>query len=809
MTQFVIERPPKNDLELWWTVRAMWGVKIPRTKVCEHHNTPFEAFADAYFARHTQAMWLGSRGFSGKSFTLSLLGLTEMACLGAFISILGGSGAQAQRVQEAMNDLWHRESAPRHLLVKPPTKFDTELTNGGKARTLMASQTSVRGLHPSRLRYDEVDESELSIVTAALGQTMRKQNYLGEMIETNTVFSSTHTYPDGPVTYLKRDFEEKQFGLYSWCYKDTANPVDGWLDPNEVERKRKEIPAQMWCFPAGQRVWNPNGTSTGIEHARIDVLSGDGSRRRVVKKWSRDVVDEEIIVMDVQGVPEPIRVTPNHEILTRDGWKNAGELTPYRSSQYNPATKLSGVGDMLVTPKRTLKEGGDFELGWFVGLYIAEGSIKKDGKNNRIDIACHEDEAELWKERLDKLSIANWYQHTGPGSAPRFEWKILRCHGRGRVLQISHRVLKSLLEDYTDLSQTARNKRLYELPSEEGFASGVLRGWIEGDGSVTKAGYVGITYSRDLATQMTQLATDLGYSANHRTAVNQGHSRNLAHRITISKTDKQGALISGPDCVYRRIKWIRREKYTGKVYDLEVAGQHTYVCGGVVVHNSNEYDILEPNFEGRAIDEESVERMFDVRWDIVDGKEAVYYQFLKPRDDRDYVTGVDWAKKKDFTVIVTWDTTVMPWKLAAFERINRRPWPAMIARLNKRWAMYGGLVISDSLGIGSVINDYIEYPRGAYKEHLVEYSMAGKVRSDMITEFVQGVENGNFLAPRVKWMYDEFRFVTPDNLYNYTSSAHLPDSIAATALAWTARKKTAHRGVQVISITRETSPWKI
>ena len=204
---------------------------------------------------------------------------------------------------------------------------------------------------------------------------------------------------------------------------------------------------------------------------------------------------------------------------------------------------------------------------------------------------------------------------------------------------------------------------------------------------------------------------------------------------------------------------------------------------------NNEYDILEPNFEGRAIDEEAVEKMFDPEWDIVDGKEGYYYQFLQPRDDRDYVTGVDWAKMKDFTVITTWDTTVLPWKLAAFERLNRRSYPEMIGRLNKRWAMYGGQVVSDSTGIGTVVSDYIEFPKGSTRRDLTEINFAGRVRSEMVTEVVQAVENGDLLAPRVKSMYDEFRFVTPADLYNVGSTAHLPDTISSTAMSQACEKE--------------------
>lgn len=479
MSQFVITRPPQNDTELYWATAATWGVKVPRVKVCDDHQTPFDAFSDAYFARHPQAMWLGSRGFSGKTFTMSLLGMMEMTYLGAFVSILGGSGAQAMRVQESMNELWFRDSAPKQLLAKAPTKFDTYLTNGGKARTLMASQTSVRGPHPSRLRIDEIDEAELAIIQASLGQPMRQKSKVPGVgtIETSTVFSSTHTYPDGPVTYYKREFEEKGFPVWTWCYKETSQKLDekgevydGWLDPLEIERKRQEIPAQMW---------------------------------------------------------------------------------------------------------------------------------------------------------------------------------------------------------------------------------------------------------------------------------------------------------------------------------------------------KNEYDILEPNFEGRAMDEESVEKMFDPEWDIVDGEEGAYYEFMQPRPDRDYITGADWAKKKDYTIIITWDTTFFPWKMAAFERINKRPWPVMIERLNKRWEKYGGKVVSDDTGIGDVVNDLIRFPKGTRVTDLTRITMAGKIRQDMVTELVQGVESGDLWCPRVKTMYDDFRFATPDDLYNSGSTFHLPDTVAASALAWTERKRENRRETGVVSITRDSSPWKM
>ncbi|GAA2555105.1 hypothetical protein GCM10010423_65350 [Streptomyces levis] len=468
--KFVLDRPPANDEELWWWVWATWGVRIPRQRVCPGHCAPFDAFAEAFFARSSVNIWKASRGFGGKTQLLSILGMSELVALGAFVTILGGSGAQSQRVHETMTEAWHFKGAPKSLLLRDPTKFDTFLTNGGKARTLMASTKSVRGPHPQRMRLDEIDEMEMNVLTSAQGQPMGKLNKEGQFLETNTVMSSTHQYPDGTMTQILKRAKEQEWPVFHWCFRESANPIDGWLTWEEINRKKREITKQMW---------------------------------------------------------------------------------------------------------------------------------------------------------------------------------------------------------------------------------------------------------------------------------------------------------------------------------------------------EAEYELQEPSFEGRAIDEEAVEAMFRPELGISEGKEGKYIELERPRNDRDYITGVDWAKSRDYTVIETYDATEEPWRLVAFERIARRPWPVMVDRLNKRWERYGGKVGHDATGVGSVIDDLIKVPRGLRKEDCEGITMAGRLRSDIITDYVSAVENGMFLCPRIIWMYDEHRYVTPDDLYNLSSSAHLPDSIAAGVLAYAMRSKW-HRVVATPdyeSMSRTTSPW--
>ena len=239
--QFTIPIQTEQDLKdfLWLS----WGVRIPDVQVCPHHTTPWRAFADAYFAKSPVSVWKGSRGFGGKTFMLSCLGLTEACTLKANVNILGGSGAQSERVHEYHRDrFWTYEDAPKQLLLNDPSQYESKLVWGNKIEALMASQASVRGPHPQRLRLDEVDEMKLAILDAAQGQPM-----MGDTgIAVQTVMSSTHQYSNGTMTEILKRASLRGWPVYEWCYKETSNPIDGWLSQAEIESKRTVVTDQMW-----------------------------------------------------------------------------------------------------------------------------------------------------------------------------------------------------------------------------------------------------------------------------------------------------------------------------------------------------------------------------------------------------------------------------------------------------------------------------------------------------------------------------------------------------------------------------------
>jgi hypothetical protein len=245
-----LERIPQDDDELWWLVQAVWGYRIAREQVCEGHVAPMTAFADAFFARHENAIWIASRGLGGKSTLLAILGLTYAVCYGNGVSIVGGSGQQTERIHDTMRLAWDHPNAPVELIRGDLTVTKTRLKNGGNITALAASETSVRGPHPSLMLVDELDAfPKLSLLHSAMGQPMTAKGRPAQ-----SVFSSTWHLPDGPVSHMVERLRDPDdpFGegdtcaYYEWCMEESSAPPTGWLSQDERERARRRVTKQVW-----------------------------------------------------------------------------------------------------------------------------------------------------------------------------------------------------------------------------------------------------------------------------------------------------------------------------------------------------------------------------------------------------------------------------------------------------------------------------------------------------------------------------------------------------------------------------------
>lgn len=209
---------------------------------------------------------------------LALLAHCEADTLAADVTILGGSGEQSQRVVEYLQ---------RFSGDEENTQRRTRYMNGGLVTALMASSKSARGPHPQRMRLDEVDEMELAILDAAMGQPMSARG-----IPKQTVMSSTHHYPDATFSEVIRRAGEKGWPIYEWCYKETSAEPEGWLTQEEIESKRGEVTDSMW--KAEYDLQEPSPEDRAILPEKVDAC------------FSKDLGEREGKLNEVIEIEPPI-----------------------------------------------------------------------------------------------------------------------------------------------------------------------------------------------------------------------------------------------------------------------------------------------------------------------------------------------------------------------------------------------------------------------------------------------------------------------------------------------------------------------
>ncbi len=694
--QYVLNSYPKTDEELYHYVRAVWGWTIPNTPVCPNHTTPFRAFADAYFARHPIVIWKASRGFGGKTNTLGLLGQSEASFLSAQVSILGGSGAQSTRVYEAGVEAWQSPHAPKQLL-QATNRYITRFNNDAWIETLMASQRSVRGTHPQRLRMDEIDEMDLEILEASLGTVMDGRRGKQRGIVSQIVMSSTHQYPDKTMSAMLGRARENNWPVYEWCISRGAiiTTSRGGVKIEDVH--------------PGDRVW----TRSGWREVQHLTLMG---------------VKPTVEVCLASG--RVLACTADHRIAVPGGWAQAGSLTA-------GSVVLTQADPTVTTPIGTL-----VGVGGVVGVPLGAGRLGGPPVVTPVD---------------------------GGVDHPQMVGVDAVAHPAGVVDLLARDVMAKQAHD-----GTVHHALAPRLAVDDAVAIGTP----DGTGP--------------------QPAPSLAFGSAIEQVVDVSH----------------GAIVP--------------------VYDIGVHGEHEFVANGVIVHNcyrecmnpvdgwltqkevdtkrtvvpkamwDAEYDLQEPSFEGRAIDGSAVDYAFSEAL----GKTDKDYWRDKDHNANNlmHVTGIDWAKERDLTVLATFDTQDEDvWRCVQWECFNRIPWPAQVAKAEAQYRRYGGTLAHDATGIGNVLADLFDADlRRRNKGRFYDITLNGAVRATIFTDYITAIEDGRIAYPMIERAYNEHRYATMDDLFG---RGHPPDSVVAGAIAWHVRDSLRRGGLQVpISMTRPVNP---
>lgn len=240
----------------------------------------------------------------------------------------------------------------------------------------------------------------------------------------------------------------------------------------------------------------------------------------------------------------PLRATGEHKFWTRSGMKRLDEMSPGDEIGF-PIHQISGevtVEQFRVAPRQRPQGGGsvervpekvslNYDVGRMLGLYLAEGSIQcqsASGEPSAVQFAVHENECDRtihWLGILAGLITSiNVYRHAGSKTV------VVTAYGRS----FANFVLRMCGK--TDDKAVPHQWRT----SGEGFARGLLHGYVSGDGGIDSRGRrISATSIRPAITVgMRDICASLGYgwaSIDFKAAgVRHGRNERAAHILRLS-----------------------------------------------------------------------------------------------------------------------------------------------------------------------------------------------------------------------------------------------------------------------------------
>jgi hypothetical protein len=286
-------------------------------------------------------------------------------------------------------------------------------------------------------------------------------------------------------------YEEPNPGYTYSCGIDTADGL-GKEDEDRtvvsVTRNRfgDEYDYQVaeLCLAEGSMVITPNGVKKIEEFVKGDEVIDRLGRTVEVSKTSNSDHDNSLSVWTAFSSSEPLKLTPDHQVSTAEGWKEAQNLKvgdwlryPVRPLVEKPLPEivLQKCRVSLCGESRDVTLHLNRDLGFACGLYLAEGCVglSREGVIRHVAFTLHEREAGPWKEIIQRA--------------------FPDCHITEQAINQSHahRLMISLKNVATWVADTFGRKEKKHVPSwvwnaPRAFVEGIVHGMVAGDGSIDR-----------------------------------------------------------------------------------------------------------------------------------------------------------------------------------------------------------------------------------------------------------------------------------------------------------------------------------
>lgn len=504
--------------------------------------------------------------------------------------------------------------------------------------------------------------------------------------------------------------------------------------------------AAQECFDGSTRVLTDKGYKP-IKDINIgdNVLTHKNRFKKVVRLYTKNT-DDYIKIKTSNNLISRY-VTKNHPILFNDDWIEVGSVTDKSAVKPIPKIPLKSkkvtsldVYD-LTSPKYFKKviEGDlfyindrkhkvrhyknidlDYDLGWFIGFYLAEGN------KNRVStyFSSHTKERDYVFDKLSKI-----VGKLSPFIKVHYRFK------RGKTVEHSiHSEVVSQIISYFVSGNRAYNKKLttkaYEKLNED-FSKGILEGYLFGDGNLINS-----NYNKSCSSTSLDLLYDIKYllESFNKNDITLGHCKKA------SKSIIEGRLVNNRDSFRIGFKKTKNNPYEGvksfnktesqklykeelpdkkpiQVYNLEVEDDHTYITEHLIVHNCD-CDFLtsgnsvisgklikwyEDNYCKEPIQKRGV------------GEDLWIWEF--PQYDKDYVVSVDVSRGdgSDYSAFHVIDIKNIK-QVAEFKaKVSTRELARMLFSIGIEYNK--ALVVVENANVGwDVVNTLIEdnYPNLFY-----------------------------------------------------------------------------------------------
>jgi len=358
----------------------------------------------------------------------------------------------------------------------------------------------------------------------------------------------------------------------------------------DMYEKYKDKGYTWWCVPKGDPVYANPGLETMGE--QLDsVVSANGNYEIPTRYFERDYAGELVIVKPFL-LPES-RLTPEHPVLVCDSklqkskwyepqnrpslkrtWKSAGELTE---------------NDWVFFPRFQGNRGADPELLYLLGLYMAEGYPT----GSQVCFALGHTERRL-AEQIIRLA--------------EIHWNVRGTINRHRT-GLSVRLSKTSLADFVrkEFGSRAFNKKIPSWILEQRDPGPFLEGWLKGDGFKRGNTWRLHTSSKTAAYQALLIGSRLGVLPAIYKDEREGRGLIEGRRVNAKPayeirfhqdgskySNKASHVVKTDDGFWVRVKRIQREKFSGKVCNMETPS-NTYLLS-FIVHNCAD---LPPEFSSQ------------------------------------------------------------------------------------------------------------------------------------------------------------------------------------------------------------------